>query len=647
MGTAIDVAGIATAETPRVRRPVPAETAIRDVVVVIPTYNEAANIRRMIRAALNACDRADVLVVDDHSPDGTAELVETMAPDDPRIHLLRRRGPRGLGAAYMAGFRWALRRSYTHVVQMDADFSHDPAAIPELLRHADRHDLVIGSRYCAGGKTEGWPKRRQWLSFAANLYARSLLGSRIADLTGGFKCWRREVLERIDFARLCCDGYGFQVEMNHLAELGGVRIREAPITFRERRDGVSKLKPGVANNAAIGTARLAWNRLIGRAHPALLPEPTAKRPVRRDQVPRRVVVMCLGGIGDVVLAFAMFRRLRQQLPEAHLTALTMWPQAADLLEDLGVFDEVRQHNFQTDRAWRSLRTLGELHRRRFDLSILTMPTNRWEFCLAAWLIHARRRIGHTYLGFSEVRGLRWLLTDRVRQQPKTHVIDENLRLLPAVPNHPSSAPDIRLGGLAAEYHGFAEKLLADIPGPYLGIHAGSSTGKNLAAKRWPKDRFAELCRLAHEQLGLTPLLFGCGAEVELNKWIAARAPGARVIVTPTIRHTAAVMRRCAAFVSNDSALAHIASALDVPTVMIVGPTDPDSIRPYPGHGVAVTAGLPCTPCYRPNATALACVCDPSYACLLDLAPAKVLQSVAEEVVRTWVINGPWNTQAKR
>jgi len=199
---------------------------VRDVLVIIPTFNEASNIQSITQAVLQASHHVDVLIVDDHSPDGTGRIAEKLAKTDRRVEVLYRRGPRGLGAAYMAGFRWALRRSYNRIIQMDADFSHDPRMIPVLLKHSENHDLVIGSRYCPGGLTVGWPRARRHLSFAANTYARCLLGGRIKDMTGGFKCWRREVLEQIDFARLRCDGYGFQVEMNHLATLAGCRIKE-------------------------------------------------------------------------------------------------------------------------------------------------------------------------------------------------------------------------------------------------------------------------------------------------------------------------------------------------------------------------------------------------------------------------------------
>lgn len=247
--------------------------SLSDVLVAIPTYNEAGNVEQIVGAVLAACDRTDVLVIDDDSPDGTGDIAEGLSASSPRVFVLRRHGRRGLGAAYKACFRWALCRHYQRVIQMDADFSHDPKEIPRILECCERCDLAIGSRYCRGGRTGDWPGRRKWLSLTANLYARTLLASRIRDLTGGFRCWRREALERIDLAAVRGNDYAFPVEMAYLAEAGGFRIREIPITFRQRRKGASKMSLKAVAESIVLTARLGWERLSGKRHPALLPGP--------------------------------------------------------------------------------------------------------------------------------------------------------------------------------------------------------------------------------------------------------------------------------------------------------------------------------------------------------------------------------------
>jgi glycosyltransferase involved in cell wall biosynthesis len=210
-------------------------------VVIIPTYNEAENIARIIPAVLGAAPGLHLLVVDDASPDGTAGRARAAGRGDPRLHVMVRRRDRGHGRSYLAGFLWALARGYPRVVMMDADFSHDPADLPRLLAGSAAHGVTLGSRYAPGGRVEGWGLHRWLLSRIANSYARVLTGLPLWDLTGGFKCITREALERIGPASLRSAGYAFHVELACRAWRRGVRIREIPIVFTERRAGVSKM----------------------------------------------------------------------------------------------------------------------------------------------------------------------------------------------------------------------------------------------------------------------------------------------------------------------------------------------------------------------------------------------------------------------
>ncbi|MBI2881703.1 MAG: polyprenol monophosphomannose synthase [Candidatus Tectomicrobia bacterium] len=210
-------------------------------LVVVPTYNEAENIGPLLRAVLSLPFPLEVLVVDDGSPDGTADRVEEMAREDPRIHLLRRPGKMGLGSAYLDAFRWALRWDYARVVEMDADFSHDPRHLPALLEASERADLVLGSRYVPGGETAGWTPLRKFISRAGSLYARAILGLSVRDLTGGYKCFRRQVLEAIPLDEVVSEGYAFQIEMTFRALRKGFRVIEVPIRFTDRRVGQSKM----------------------------------------------------------------------------------------------------------------------------------------------------------------------------------------------------------------------------------------------------------------------------------------------------------------------------------------------------------------------------------------------------------------------
>jgi dolichol-phosphate mannosyltransferase len=235
--------------------------------VVVPTYDEAENVQPLARAVLAELDRAGiearVLVVDDGSPDGTADLAEAVARDDPRVAVLRRAAKRGIGPAYRAGFRRALDEGAALVVEMDCDFSHDPAALPGLIRAASGADLVLGSRYVPGGGVARWGPLRRAVSRGGCLYAQLLLGVPVRDLTGGFKCFRREVLEAIPLDEVTAAGYGFQVEMTYRALLAGFRVVELPITFTERARGRSKMTGRIVWEAAVLVPRLR-RRLRGQ-----------------------------------------------------------------------------------------------------------------------------------------------------------------------------------------------------------------------------------------------------------------------------------------------------------------------------------------------------------------------------------------------
>jgi dolichol-phosphate mannosyltransferase len=228
----------------------------RRTLVVVPTFNERDNVQELVRRLLDM-DDLDVLFVDDSSPDGTADLIqEAVASADGRIHLLSRPSKQGLGTAYVDGFRWGLGRNYETLVQMDADFSHNPADIPRLLEHLVDADLIIGSRYIEGGRVQNWALGRRALSFGANWIVRALLGFGVHDSTAGFRAFRSDVLERIDFHTLGSRGYAFQIETTRRVFRGGGRIVEVPITFVERARGSTKMDARVILEAI--TKLVAW-----------------------------------------------------------------------------------------------------------------------------------------------------------------------------------------------------------------------------------------------------------------------------------------------------------------------------------------------------------------------------------------------------
>lgn len=232
--------------------------------VVIPTFNEVDNVRALIPRLLALPHPLEVLVVDDASPDGTAAAVREFMATVPRVHLIERPGKMGLGSAYIAGFRYALAHGADVVFEMDADFSHDPAAIPEFLDAIRDCDVVLGSRYLNGVTVVNWPLSRLILSYSANLYTRILTGLPIRDATGGFKCIRRQVLETIDLSRIRSDGYSFQVEVSFQAYRLGFRIREIGIVFTDRRVGISKMSRKIIFEATWMVWRLFLIRVFTR-----------------------------------------------------------------------------------------------------------------------------------------------------------------------------------------------------------------------------------------------------------------------------------------------------------------------------------------------------------------------------------------------
>ena len=255
-------------------------------IVIVPTYNEAANLEPLVHRILSQPVGLDVLVVDDNSPDGTGDLADRLSRDwaatRGRVHVLHRPGKEGLGRAYLAGFAWAMSRGYDILIEMDADFSHDPIFLPALVEATDAADVVLGSRYLDGISVVNWPLRRILLSWGANQYVRAVTGLRAHDCTSGFRLYRREALERMDLGSVVSNGYSFQVEMTFRAGLAGCRIAEVPIIFTERRLGHSKMSRGVIWESAWVPLKLrlrahALRRRLGRAaQPEAVPEPLRK-----------------------------------------------------------------------------------------------------------------------------------------------------------------------------------------------------------------------------------------------------------------------------------------------------------------------------------------------------------------------------------
>ncbi|HEX2210899.1 MAG TPA: polyprenol monophosphomannose synthase [Longimicrobium sp.] len=253
-------------------------SSLERALVIIPTYNESENLPRLIPSVLSRDSRLEILVVDDASPDGTGQMADEISAAEPRVHVLHRTGKLGLGTAYLAGFKWGLERGYDVLFEMDADFSHDPVHLPQFLDAIENYDLVLGSRYLHGRVTVvNWPMGRLLLSWFANIYAGWVTGLPIADATGGFKCFRREVLAAIDLDRVESNGYAFQIEMSFRAWKKGFRLGEIPIMFVDRDQGESKMSKKIVREAVWRVWRLRFLAMFGRLE---------RKPAAQLQAPR-------------------------------------------------------------------------------------------------------------------------------------------------------------------------------------------------------------------------------------------------------------------------------------------------------------------------------------------------------------------------
>lgn len=233
-------------------------------LVIVPTYNELENIPKIISEVLDQDESIDILIVDDGSPDGTGKFVEDEMKKNDRIHLLKREKKMGLGTAYIAGFKYALQNNYDFIFEMDADFSHDPKELKNFLKAIRENDLVLGSRYINGVRVLNWPMARLLLSFFASIYTRIITGMPIKDATGGFKCFRKKVLEAIDLNRVKSNGYSFQIEMTFKAYAKGFKIKEIPIVFIDRVKGKSKMSKKIVREAVTMVWKLRLQQIFGK-----------------------------------------------------------------------------------------------------------------------------------------------------------------------------------------------------------------------------------------------------------------------------------------------------------------------------------------------------------------------------------------------
>jgi dolichol-phosphate mannosyltransferase len=236
---------------------------LEKTLVIIPTFNEIDNIHRMLKTLRELYQNLHILIIEDGSPDGTANVVKEFMQTDSRVHIIERQGKLGLGTAYITGFKWALSRDYEYICEMDCDFSHDPKDLIKLIEAAQKVDLAIGSRYIEGIRIINWPMHRLLLSYFAGVYTRIITGLKVLDATGGFKCFSRKALTTINLDSVFSNGYSFQIELNYKVWARGLRIKEVPIVFTERRDGQSKMSGGIVYEAVFAVIKLRLKKIFG------------------------------------------------------------------------------------------------------------------------------------------------------------------------------------------------------------------------------------------------------------------------------------------------------------------------------------------------------------------------------------------------
>lgn len=234
-------------------------SAASETIVCIPTYNERGNIDRLIREIFSAVPEISIVVADDNSPDGTGDVVKSLQADFPNLFLLNRKRERGFANSYKDAFCFALKNGFQNIVQMDADFSHSPQALPALLEALPKGDFIVGSRYAPGGRIENWPLKRRILSRGGNLYVSIFLGRVVSDMTGGFNLWKRSVLEKVPFKAIHCDGYSFLIELKFRSKQSGFKGYEVPITFTDRTEAVSKMSPQIMREAILKVPSLLFS----------------------------------------------------------------------------------------------------------------------------------------------------------------------------------------------------------------------------------------------------------------------------------------------------------------------------------------------------------------------------------------------------
>lgn len=350
-----------------------------------------------------------------------------------------------------------------------------------------------------------------------------------------------------------------------------------------------------------------------------------------------ILCICLSGFGDTILAMPMLKTLRRNYPNACLHALTMWKTSAYFLQSLGIFDKVIEQNFLQGSLWSSLDVIYKLRQEHYDISVLAFPSNRAHYNFLSWLIHAKQRFGHDYLKGNPITYLRFLLTCRVRQLASTHCVQENMRLVRAL-GISDNGLELETGSLGQEQKDWAKVYVGAENGLVVGIHPGSSPSKNHTKRRWPVENYVSLAKAIIEDLKAVPLVFLGPNEEELKSAFEGKITDKYILSSVPIEKVTALIKSCHLFVCNDSSLGHLAAVCKVPVVSILGPTNPDYIRPWGVPHCIVTANLPCSPCFEYSRFPLMCSNQEQFACMKSISVSMVYEACKELLKEAYVGN---------